>query len=145
MNEIEYSLTVDVDALVGAIGNLVDNAIDATSNNDPIIVNFSADNNKSYLVIDVKDNGQGIKKEYQKDLFEPFYTTKSHGNGLGLSIVHGVVIDHQGTISVDSTYGQGSCFRIELPMVVLERASSKYGGPVRASFGQSNQGVVGGY
>ena len=118
-NHTNQRVTVDVDSLSGAIGNLIDNAIDATTNNQPVVVNFSVQNLSS-LVIQVKDQGMGIKEEQKKELFEPFYSTKSHGNGLGLSIVHGVVIDHKGSISVSSAQGEGSCFRIELPLLIAE-------------------------
>lgn len=119
-------LSLDIDTMIGAITNLIDNAIDATSDSSPIKVNCSIVNDDC-LVIEVKDCGKGIKIKHQKDLFEPFYTTKSHGNGLGLAIVHGVIIDHQGTISVDSTYGEGSCFKVELP--IIRRFNSTDGKP----------------
>ena len=67
----------------------------------------------------VADTGVGIPKEYFSQIFEPFYTTKKagHGVGLGLSVVYGIVRDHKGTIKVDSIMGQGTMFSIRLPAI----------------------------
>jgi two-component system, sensor histidine kinase FlrB len=105
----------DIDGLTGAMSNLINNAIEATENQSPVLVEFRLNKN-AQLVLMVTDQGIGISKSQQKDLFEPFYTTKNHGNGLGLSIVHGVVIDHQGSIAVRSKANQGSQFKITLPI-----------------------------
>ncbi len=105
----------DCDGVVGAINNLVDNAIDATENNSPVIVKIIA-TNQQRLLIEVIDQGDGINKLDQEKLFEPFYSTKNHGNGLGLSIVQGVVIEHSGCIKVSSSIAKGSRFIIDLPL-----------------------------
>ncbi len=70
------------------------------------------------LVLEVADNGPGIPPEHVPHLFDPFFTTKpvGEGTGLGLSISHGIVTGHGGRIEVHSTPGQGSCFRIFLPL-----------------------------
>ncbi len=64
------------------------------------------------------DDGQGIKKEHLRHLFDPFYTTKEvgQGTGLGLSICHGIVTEHGGQIYVDSKPGHWSTFTVELPV-----------------------------
>jgi signal transduction histidine kinase len=69
------------------------------------------------VVVKVSDTGRGIPKENFSQIFEPFFTTKktSSGAGLGLSVVYGIVRDHQGTIKVDSVLGQGTSFTIRLP------------------------------
>jgi len=120
-NEIsEQSLIVgDPDALMGAINNLVNNAIDASESHQQVVISFSYKNKKRF-VIEVKDQGCGIDSKDKKNLFEPFYSTKNHGNGLGLSIVHGVVIEHKGSIEVDSIKGEGSRFVIDLPLTCNE-------------------------
>jgi signal transduction histidine kinase len=63
------------------------------------------------------DSGCGIPQEHLKRIFEPFYTTKAEheGTGLGLSVSYGIVADHGGSISVESTVGQGTCFTVHLP------------------------------
>ena len=65
--------------------------------------------------IEVSDTGSGLTREECERLFTPYYTTKRHGTGLGLAIVQSVVSDHHGSISVDSTPGKGTTFRIDLP------------------------------
>jgi two-component system, NtrC family, sensor kinase len=67
---------------------------------------------------EVEDNGEGMGTTTLEQLFTPFFTTKPYGvgTGLGLSISAGIVADHGGTISARSTLGEGSCFRVELPI-----------------------------
>ena len=66
----------------------------------------------------VEDHGPGIPDEVRERMFDPFYTTKGRheGTGLGLSITHGIISDHHGTVQVDSTPGEGTTFRIDLPV-----------------------------
>ncbi|MFY9167302.1 MAG: PAS domain-containing protein [Desulfomonilia bacterium] len=72
----------------------------------------------SYAEITVRDTGEGMDEETLKRIFDPFFTTKdkSEGTGMGLSIVHGIVQDHKGIITVDSAPGKGSVFTILLPL-----------------------------
>ena len=74
-----------------------------------------------YVRVEVQDTGQGIAPDVVPRIFEPFFTTKAlgRGTGLGLSMVYGVVAQSHGHISVDSTLGVGSCFRILLPCAVV--------------------------
>ena len=71
----------------------------------------------SYVCIQVKDNGIGIPPEYISRIFEPYFTTKNkqEGTGLGLSVVHGIVNDHAGAVTVVSIPGKGTCFTVYLP------------------------------
>jgi len=117
-------LILDKDSLVGAVSNLVDNAIDATQDDTEVVVCIKVTANNR-LLIQVIDQGQGIDEKQKKQLFEPFYSTKNHGNGLGLAIVYGVVIDHQGMINIDSILGKGSEFNILLPTIGDEKKSIK--------------------
>jgi len=70
----------------------------------------------SYVLLEVIDNGCGMDAETQSRMFEPFYTTKFAGRGLGMSALLGIVRSHAGTVQVSSSVGRGSCFRVLLPV-----------------------------
>jgi signal transduction histidine kinase len=103
----------DPDLLHRALSNLVLNALDAMPDGGAITVRTSA--TAEHVRIEVSDTGSGLTREECQRLFTPYYTTKRHGTGLGLAIVQSVVSDHHGSISVDSTPGKGTTFRIDLP------------------------------
>ena len=66
----------------------------------------------------MEDTGPGINKEALDKIFVPFFTTKDigHGTGLGLSVVHGIITEHGGSIDVESAIGKGTRFEIRLPV-----------------------------
>ncbi|MBC7365266.1 MAG: response regulator, partial [Undibacterium sp.] len=68
-----------------------------------------------YVEFESRDNGSGIKPEYLEKIWDPFFTTKKHGTGLGLATVRSIVQKHGGVIGVDSTLGVGTVFTIYLP------------------------------
>ena len=67
------------------------------------------------MVLRSDDTGRGMPRERLTRIFEPFYTTRSNGTGLGLAVVQSVVHAHQGKIEVASVEGEGSCFTLRLP------------------------------
>jgi signal transduction histidine kinase len=71
--------------------------------------------NDEWLTIAFRDQGIGLSRSAMRHLFEPFYTTKSTGTGLGLSVSYGIIEQHGGTIEVQSELGRGSCFTVKLP------------------------------
>lgn len=96
--------------------NLVLNAQDAMPKDGTLTLVTRNTRHQEVLVL-IADTGVGIPKEKFPQIFEPFYTTKAGGlgAGLGLSVVHGIIRDHQGVISVHSVVGRGTCFTIRLP------------------------------
>ena len=76
------------------------------------------------VAIVVSDEGKGISPEHLPNIFRPFFTTKGHGTGLGLSLARRMVESHGGTISVASTLGQGTQFTVQLPVRRLQDKAS---------------------
>jgi len=74
---------------------------------------------KRYVYVEVSDTGQGMTPETMKRIFEPFYTTKTTGRGLGLSAVFGIVREHEGALEIDSEPGRGTTFRVLLPSMEM--------------------------
>ena len=67
------------------------------------------------VAVEFSDTGKGISRDKVEKIFEPFYTTKEEGSGLGLSISQGIIERHKGKIVVESEEGKGSTLRIILP------------------------------
>ena len=80
-----------------------------------------------WIVIEVTDTGYGMSEQVKKRIFEPFFTTKptGQGTGLGLAVVHGIVESHNGILTVDSTVGIGSTFRVWLPAITTGSISNQ--------------------
>ena len=104
---------------------LIINSIDATSPGGKITVKTEYMKEKDQIRIMVTDNGKGIPEDAIPHIFEPFFSTKVKSTGLGLSVVYGVVEQHNGTIDVASKVNQGTTFTITLP-----RASHKSVGKI---------------
>ncbi len=76
------------------------------------------------VVLEVRDEGPGIPPEQLETIFHPFFTTKETGTGLGLTLVHQMVVEHGGEITVESEAGRGSTFRVTLPGARLDLAAT---------------------
>jgi hypothetical protein len=96
--------------------NLLLNARDSITDSGRITISTSSTEG-DVLIIEVADTGLGIAPENVAKIYDPFYTTKGvgRGTGLGLAVSYGIVQEHSGHISVDSTPGHGTTFRISLP------------------------------
>jgi len=103
----------DPDLYELALTNLVQNAIDASSAGSMVFVTVRP--SEDDVVISIKDSGTGIPKDHMENIFNPFFTTKAQGTGLGLAIVAKIVDEHGGSISVESTPGEGTTFQLNLP------------------------------
>jgi two-component system, NtrC family, sensor kinase len=101
------------DYLTQVVLNLVLNAIDATDEQGRIHV--AAQSEEGWLVLRVEDDGRGISVADRCRLFQPFFTTKAHGTGLGLFVSRQILEDFTGTLSCQSEPGQGSTFIVRLP------------------------------
>jgi nitrogen-specific signal transduction histidine kinase len=89
-----------------------------------MIINFSPDDpqagslpNVDRIQVDVQDTGCGIAPEDMSKIFDPFFTTKEDGVGLGLSVSHGIIQEHKGTIDVESEKGKGTVFHVQFPLL----------------------------
>jgi len=80
---------------------------------------------KSSLQLDIRDTGCGIPADQVDHVFDPFFTTKEEGVGLGLSVSHGIIQEHNGTIDVESVEGKGTLFRLLFPLMETKEASKK--------------------
>ena len=104
----------DPDQLKQIIVNLLLNAIETSAPGGH--VSFEARPALAgSVVLEVRDDGPGIPADQLENIFHPFYTTKETGTGLGLALVHQMVVEHGGEITVESTVGRGSAFRVTLP------------------------------
>ncbi|MEX1190798.1 MAG: ATP-binding protein [Brumimicrobium sp.] len=93
--------------------NLILNAKDAIAANEMIFISTKDLNEFAQVII--KDKGHGISESDLEDIFKPFFTTKQHGTGLGLSVAHGIIQSHKGKIEVKSEKNKGTEFIITLP------------------------------
>ncbi len=96
--------------------NLILNACQAMGEQGGTLVLSASSLYDSYVEVRVEDNGPGIPADKIKKVFEPFYTTKATGTGLGLFVSQRIVRLHGGTMNVESTVGKGTCFTLVLPV-----------------------------
>ncbi len=116
--------------------NLITNAAEASEHSDGVIT-ISVDTHHfetekefpygrtlagDYAMLEVKDTGVGMDLAHLNKIFEPFYTSKALGNGMGMAIVHGIVMDHMGAIDIQSRLGEGTTVSVYLPLTDREVA-----------------------
>ena len=112
--ETDY-LQCNKETLVGALLNLLNNAIDAQSEGELVKLDWRHDDGN--LVITFKDRGVGMTKEHLERVQEGFVTTKQHGTGLGLMVVKAIARAHHGQFEIDSIEGAGTTASMTLPLV----------------------------
>ena len=112
-------ILVDKHQIEQVLVNLILNAIQAIGDDGTIGISTRFDG--KWFCILVADTGCGIPQENVRKIFDPFFTTKGvgKGTGLGLSVSRGIIERHKGRIEVDSRVGEGTTFRIYLPMAAL--------------------------
>ncbi|MBV4466653.1 PAS domain-containing protein [Pseudomonas sp. SWRI79] len=111
------------DTLVGAILNLIENAIQASAGDVRLKVHLYTRGNNLRLC--VSDSGSGIDTKVLARLGEPFFTTKTTGTGLGLTVVKAVARAHQGELQLRSRLGRGTCAQVILPLFSAEQSSAQ--------------------
>ena len=107
-------LLLDRAQLKQAFYNIIKNALQAMRSGG--ILRIRTEANQTHLIISFIDSGHGIAPEEIGQLFEPYFTTKENGTGLGLMIVQRIVREHGGTIEIESGKGRGTTFRVKLPI-----------------------------
>jgi signal transduction histidine kinase len=107
--EVEH----DSDQIHQVVLNLLLNAVQAIDGPGTVTVQIGSQHDCA--VVTVTDTGRGMTEQQQAQIFRPFYTTRSNGTGLGLSLVHRIVEEHEGQIEVTSEPGNGSTFEVQLP------------------------------
>lgn len=117
LNSSEPKIIVpgDKEMLLRVLNNLVSNGIQAVSMNTVARIIISAETREDFVLVRVKDNGTGIPKDQVQTIFEPYFTTKSTGTGLGLAMVKQIVETHHGTIEIEYTSEKGTTVLVSLP------------------------------
>ena len=104
----------DPDRLRQVLVNLLINAMDATPSEGWVRVTLGRE--EDTVVLEVADSGKGIEPALRERIFEPFFTTKPTGTGLGLSVVHAIVVQHGGSLTLGSGAAGGAVFTVRLPV-----------------------------
>jgi len=109
----EPSINGDSEQIKQVFFNVIGNAMDAISSNSEIRILISWEN--EFIVVQIIDHGVGIKKENVSKVFEPYFTTKKKGNGIGMMIVHRIMRNHGGEVGIDSKHGSGTIVTLKFP------------------------------
>ena len=114
---VDALIHCNCDSVVGALTNLVNNALQASGKKAKISISVSLiEDSTRWLRIRIQDNGPGFDAQVARRLSEPFFTTKAQGTGLGLAVVRAVADAHHGTFSISSELGRGACAELQLPL-----------------------------
>ena len=131
----KHRILGDAKLLSQALINLTLNAVEAIGKNGTITVRTTNSKYrfangeepdqsaaKECVRIQISDSGQGIEPDHLKKIFDPFFTRKSEGTGMGLSVAHGIIQEHHAAIDVESETGKGTTFYIYIPVIEEEVA-----------------------
>ena len=111
-------VTCDFKQIQQALMNMIINGVEAMSGGGTLTIASRFLPKEKMIEVEIRDTGIGIPREHLDNLFEPFFSTKAEGKGvgLGLSVSYGIIHKHHGLIKVDSTPGQGTTLRVHLPV-----------------------------
>jgi PAS domain S-box-containing protein len=113
--QTDLLLKGDKEKLTIALTNIMVNSIEAINGNGGLL-RVAASNNGDFALVSITDNGKGIPQQDINKLFEPFFTSKQGGTGLGLTATHTIISKHDGSIRVSSEVNKGTTFNIYLPL-----------------------------
>jgi len=119
IDDMSLEIFCNKDVLIGAIVNVVINALQSMTAG--AVIQINAKHHQAWLVISIIDNGPGMSAATLTKVQEPFYTTKSHGTGLGLSVAKEVAKSHGGRFEIVSELGKGTVAGFWLPLCELDR------------------------
>ncbi|HPX60493.1 MAG TPA: ATP-binding protein [Deltaproteobacteria bacterium] len=108
-------LTIDRDQIKRVIINILENSVAAMDERGRIEIRTGFDRELMLASVSISDDGPGIPPEDKPRLFEPYFSTKKTGTGLGLAVVNSIVTDHNGFVRVRDNQPRGACFVVELP------------------------------
>ena len=111
---IASTIRIDREQIERVFSNLIINAVEAIGRRGRITIMTGRVG--EYLRVKIEDTGKGISEEDIFRIFDPFFSTKSSGIGLGLSLCYGIIVSHGGTIEVESTLHEGATFSVFLPI-----------------------------
>lgn len=100
--------------IMTALSNIMENALESMPNGGELVL--EAKQRNSQLFIKILDTGYGIRQEYLNSVYDPFFSSKTHGAGLGLAVVYQIVKNHDGEITIQSQEGRGTSVTIQLPV-----------------------------
>jgi signal transduction histidine kinase len=136
------TVRADPDKLRQVFSNVIDNAIDAmesTTGERHLELGIQTDGS-GMVTVRIRDNGCGIAEDKLGKIFNPFYTSKANGTGLGMAVARKIIEAHSGVIDVDSRIGEGTEFLLSIPMsdaVRAARRASTEASPIDAAQSQS--------
>ena len=120
-------ILLDSSQLQQVFVNILVNAVEAIQEGGTITIQTHMGKDRGRMIVEIADTGCGISAENRAKIFEPFFSTKSKGTGLGLAVSYGIVQNHQGNIGVTSEPGKGTCFSIEFPILQKTRPEKAKG------------------
>ena len=115
-------IKIDKEQMERAFLNLVINAIEAIPKKGSLAI--FTEHNEDFFVVRIQDTGKGISEKDVIRIFDPFFSSKREGVGLGLTVCYGIIVSHGGTIEVESKWKKGSTFTVSLPITLNKSNNS---------------------
>jgi len=117
LSESMIKIPLDKNQILQVFLNILLNALQAVPENGCVTVRSRVDNGRKKIIVEVEDNGCGISPDNIRKIFDPFFSTKSNGTGLGLAVSYGIIKNHDGDIEAFSKVDEQTRFTVELPVL----------------------------